>query len=115
MYAEGGRESIAPEKLLRALMLQLLYGMRSERLVAEQLGYNLLFRWFVGVATSYAYVNSDQSTPLAATRVPAHLMLIELFWCDVPNGAVMAIIEMTWKVVRPSVPMTVTVIKEHDS
>ncbi len=50
MYAEGGRESIAPEKLLRALMLQLLYGIRSERLVAEQLGYNLLFRWFVGVA-----------------------------------------------------------------
>ncbi len=50
MYAEGGRESIAPEKLLRALMLQLLYGIRSKRLVAEQLGYNLLFRWFVGVA-----------------------------------------------------------------
>jgi transposase len=50
MYAESGRESIAPEKLLRALMLQLLYGIRSERLVAEQLGYNLLFRWFVGVA-----------------------------------------------------------------
>ena len=50
MYAEGGRDSIAPEKLLRALMLQLLYGIRSERLVAEQLGYNLLFRWFVGVS-----------------------------------------------------------------
>lgn len=50
MYAESGRESIAPEKLLRALMLQLLYAIRSERLVVEQLGYNLLFRWFVGVS-----------------------------------------------------------------
>lgn len=49
MYAEGGRESIAPEKLLRALMLQLLYAIRSERLLVERLGYNLLFRWFVGV------------------------------------------------------------------
>ena len=45
-----GRRSIAPEKLLRALMLQVLYGVRSERMVIEQLGYNLLFRWFVGVA-----------------------------------------------------------------
>jgi transposase len=50
MYAESGRESIAPEKLLRALMLQLLYAIRSERLLVEQLGYNLLFRWFVGVS-----------------------------------------------------------------
>ena len=50
MYAPGGRDSIAPEKLLRALMLQLLYSIRSERLLVEQLGYNLLFRWFVGVS-----------------------------------------------------------------
>lgn len=50
MYAEGGRDSIPPEKLLRALMLQLLYSIRSERLLVEQLGYNLLFRWFVGVS-----------------------------------------------------------------
>src|SRR5262245_61357382 len=50
MYAPAGRDSIAPEKLLRALMLQVLYGVRSERLVIEQLGYNLLFRWFVGLA-----------------------------------------------------------------
>ncbi len=50
MYAESGRDSIPPEKLLRALMLQLLYSIRSERLVVEQLSYNLLFRWFVGVS-----------------------------------------------------------------
>ena len=50
MYAPAGRDSIAPEKLLRALMLQVLYGVRSERMVIEQLGYNLLFRWFVGVS-----------------------------------------------------------------
>ena len=50
MYAPGGRDSIAPEKLLRALMLQVLYGVRSERMIIEQLGYNLLFRWFVGLS-----------------------------------------------------------------
>ena len=50
MYARSGRDSIAPEKLLRALMLQVLYGVRSERMLVEQLGYNLLFRWFVGVS-----------------------------------------------------------------
>src|SRR5947199_1416256 len=49
MYAHGGRPSIPPEKLLRALLLQALYTVRSERLLMEQLDYNLLFRWFVGL------------------------------------------------------------------
>ena len=49
MYAHGGRASIAPEKLLRALLLQCLYSVRSERLLMEQLDCNLLFRWFVGL------------------------------------------------------------------
>ncbi len=49
MYAAGGRPSIPPEKLLRALLLQCLYSVRSERLLMEQLDYNLLFRWFVGL------------------------------------------------------------------
>src|ERR1700687_3599072 len=50
LYARGGRPSIAPEKLLRALLLQLLYSVRSKRLLMEQLDYNLLFRWFVGLS-----------------------------------------------------------------
>ena len=49
MYSEMGRPSIAPEKLLRALLLQVLYTLRSERLLMEELNYNLLFRWFVGM------------------------------------------------------------------
>jgi transposase len=49
MYAKIGRPSIPPEKLLRALLLQVLYTVRSERLLMEQLEYNLLFRWFVGL------------------------------------------------------------------
>lgn len=49
MYSDVGRPSIAPEKLLRALLLQVLYSIRSERLLIEQLDYNLLFRWFVGL------------------------------------------------------------------
>lgn len=50
MYAEGGRESIPPERLVRAMLLQVLYSVRSERHLMEQLNYNLLFRWFVGLA-----------------------------------------------------------------
>ena len=49
LYADWGRPSIAPEKLLRALLLQVLYSIRSERMLMEQLEYNLLFRWFVGL------------------------------------------------------------------
>jgi len=49
MYSTIGRPSIAPEKLLRTLLLQALYTIRSERLLMEQLEYNLLFRWFVGL------------------------------------------------------------------
>ena len=49
MYSAIGRPSIAPEKLLRALLLQIFYSIRSERLLIEQLDYNLLFRWFVGL------------------------------------------------------------------
>jgi transposase len=50
LYASSGRPSIAPEKLLRALLLQILYTVRSERQLIEQLDYNLLFRWFVGLS-----------------------------------------------------------------
>ena len=49
MYASVGRPSIAPEKLLRAKLLKLLYSIRSERLLMEEMDYNLLFRWFVGL------------------------------------------------------------------
>jgi transposase len=49
LCAKTGRPSIAPEKLLRALLLQALYSVRSERMLMEQLDYNLLFRWFVGL------------------------------------------------------------------
>src|SRR6266699_5101298 len=49
IYSPLGRPSIPPEMLLRALLLQMLYTVRSERLLMEQLDYNLLFRWFVGL------------------------------------------------------------------
>ncbi|MEY2153096.1 IS5 family transposase [Rhodanobacter sp. 115] len=48
-YAEGGRPSIPPERILRASLLQVVYSVRSERLLMEQMNYNLLFRWFVGL------------------------------------------------------------------
>ncbi len=50
LYSTGGRASIAPEKLLRALLLQAFYGVRSERQRMEQVTYNMLFRWFIGLS-----------------------------------------------------------------
>jgi transposase len=52
IYPEDGCRSIPPERLLRALLLQMLYSIRSERMLMEQLEYNLLFRWFVGLSAS---------------------------------------------------------------
>jgi transposase len=57
LYADVGRPSIAPERLLRALLLQIFYSVRSERLLMEQLNYNLLFRWFVGMPMDEAVWN----------------------------------------------------------
>src|SRR5436190_6385743 len=50
LYARDGRPSIPPERLLRVLLLQAFYTVRSERLLMQQLDYNLLFRWFVGLS-----------------------------------------------------------------
>ena len=50
LYAEGGRPSIAPERLLRALLLQCLFSIRSERALIEHLDFNMMFRWFVGLS-----------------------------------------------------------------
>jgi transposase len=52
IYGEDGRKSIPPERLLRALLIQMLYSIRSERMLMEQLEYNLLFRWFVGLSAN---------------------------------------------------------------
>src|SRR3989304_851531 len=54
IYEDRGRYSVPPEWLLRGLVLQALYGIRSERLLCEQLGYNMLYRWFVGLGMGEA-------------------------------------------------------------
>ncbi len=57
LYADSGRPSIAPEYILRALLLQVFYSVRSERLLVEQIDYNLLFRWFAGLGMDDAVWN----------------------------------------------------------
>jgi transposase len=57
MYAKSGRPSVPPERLLRAVLLQIFYSVRSERMLMEQLTYNLLFRWFVGLEMDEAVWN----------------------------------------------------------
>jgi transposase len=81
MYADHGRASIAPEKLIRALLLQVLYSVRSERLLVEQLHYNLLFRWFVGLAIDDA-VWDHSSFSKNRERLLDHAV-IEAFFAEV--------------------------------
>jgi transposase len=57
LYADSGRASVAPEYILRALLLQVFYSVRSERLLVEQIDYTLLFRWFVGLGIDDAVWN----------------------------------------------------------
>ena len=76
--AKGGRPSIAPEKLVRALLLQVLYSIRSERMLMEQISYNMLFRWFVGLAMDDAVW--DHSTfSKNRDRLLAHDVIVGLF------------------------------------
>lgn len=81
MYAadiKGGRPAIAPEKLLRAMLLQIFYSIRSERLLMEQTQYNLLFRWFIGLS-----MDDKVWVPTVFTknreRLIEHDAVIELF------------------------------------
>ena len=66
LYASSGRPSIPPERLLRALLLQVLYTVRSERPLMEQLDYNFLFRWFVGLSIESAWHLNMASEQMAA-------------------------------------------------
>jgi len=78
MYAETGRPSIPPERLLRALLLQAFFTIRSERQLMEQLDYNLLFRWFVGLSVDEAVwhprVFSKNRERMLASEIAAAFM-----------------------------------------
>ena len=75
---KGGRPSIAPEKMLRAMLLQVFYSVRSERQLMEQTQYNLLFRWFIGLAMDDA-VWVPTGLTKNRERLIAHDVVIELF------------------------------------
>jgi hypothetical protein len=62
LYSKTGRPSVAPEKLLRSLLLRVLYTVRSKRFLMEQLDYNLLFRWFVGLSMDDKIWKGDRSS-----------------------------------------------------
>lgn len=78
MYADSGRDSTPPEQLLRGLILQSLYGLRSERLLCEQLGYNMLFRWFVGLSVDKGPWDHSTYTK-NRDRLIEHEVIRELF------------------------------------
>ncbi len=74
LYADSGRPSIAPEYILRALLLQVFYSVRSERLLVEQIDYNLLFRWFVGLGMDDAVWNHAVFSRTAPKTAPTTAM-----------------------------------------
>ena len=76
IYGDDGRRSIPPERLLRALLIQMLYTVRSERMLMEQLEYNLLFRWFVGERADVASDGVvEESRPIAGGRGGRRVLL----------------------------------------
>jgi len=84
MYAKQGRPSIAPEKLLRAQLLQMLYSVRSERLLMEEIDYSILFRWFIGL-------NLDEEVWDATTFTKNRDRLLE---ADVAKRFLAEVVEM---------------------
>ena len=78
IYADAGRESIPPERLVRALLLQVLYTIRSERQLMEQVRYNMLYRWFVGL-TMDDEVWDHSTFSKNRDRLLAHDVVSELF------------------------------------
>ena len=78
IYCETGRESIPPERLIRAQLLQVLYSIRSERQLVEQINYNLLYRWFVGLTIDDAVWNHSTFS-INRDRLLEHDVITELF------------------------------------
>jgi transposase len=68
LYAPIGRPSIPPEKLLRAMLLQAFYSIRSERQLMERLEYDLLFRWFVGIGVDAGIIRFSQRTVTGCSK-----------------------------------------------
>jgi transposase len=71
LYSRSGRPSISPEKLLRAMLLQAFYSIRSERQLMERLEFDLLFRWFVGLGVDDAVWTTCRRIARSAVRVLA--------------------------------------------
>ena len=85
IYAQTGRPSIAPEKLIRALLIQILYSVRSERQLMEQMDYNLLFRWFVGLSMDDPVWNPSTFSKNRDRLVTS--TLIQCFFIEIVNQA----------------------------
>jgi transposase len=71
LYSSKGRPSIPPEMLLRATLLQAFFSVRSERMLMEQVNYNLLFRWFVGLRRCWLFRRSRSSCRASTSRSTA--------------------------------------------
>ena len=79
LYARVGRPSIPPEQLLRALLLQYLYTVRSERLLMEEIDYSILYRWFVVLSLDEAEVIEFCRGKIASFKIPRRIAFVDDF------------------------------------
>ena len=77
LYAEGGRPSIAPERLLRASLLQCLFSIRSERALVEHIDFNMMYRWFVGLTLDEAAVIAHCAQHMAGFKCPKRVVFTD--------------------------------------
>ena len=89
MYSDIGRPSISPEQLLRALLVQSLYTIRSERLLMEEIDYSILFRWFIGLRIDEEILVPDRLRARIATGCcePTWPALSSMPWCAKTRAA----------------------------
>ena len=88
LYSHTGRPSIPPKYLLRATLLQILYSVRSERLLVEQIDYNLLFRWFLGLSMDDPVWDHSTFTKNRDRLLEAASLDLNPSFADVPDVAV---------------------------
>ena len=104
-YADTGRPSIAPERLLRALLLQAFYTIRSERQLTEQLDYNLLYRWFVGLG-----VDDPVWVPTVFTKNRDRLLE-----ADVARKFLAELVEHRWRRLLDRIALELAEVSRRDA
>jgi transposase len=107
LYAIEGRPSIPPAQLLSALLLQVFYGIRSERQLMEQLDYNLLYRWFVGLSPDDLHVCRHGRSPLVQHLWTEDFLLSPFTNCEQLGEMLFSIFELPFALADAVIDQTI--------